>query len=192
MTAGSADAPSRTGSGGPGRRILVLACGERERGDDAAGLLAADLLEAWLSGPPERRPGPLPPPSLRSAAEGLRSRVDVRRVGQLEPDDLLAVGPDQAVVVIDAVRGIPPGTVVCRPLADLAAGGPAPRSSHTLPLRDVLGLVQTLRGSLPQGEFVGLGGASFGLGEPPAAAVLEALPAFAAAVLDRAMRLAGE
>ena len=177
---------AQPGSGSTARRIRVLACGESARGDDAAGFLAADLLRAWLDGVES------PPPAMADAVEALRRRAEVQVVGQLEPDELLALDPDDALVVIDAVSGPEPGTLVRRALADLASGGPAPRSSHMLPLRDVLGLVQTLRGSLPPGTFVGLGGSSFGLGDPVSSAVSEAIPALAVAALEEAVRLAGD
>ncbi len=177
---------AHSGSGSTVRRIRILACGESARGDDVAGFLAADLLRAWLDG------GEVPPPLMATAVEALRGRAEVDMVGQLEPDQLLALDPDDALVVIDAVSGPEPGTLVRRALADLASGGPAPRSSHMLPLRDVLGLVQTLRGSLPPGTFVGLGGSSFGLGDPVSSAVREAIPALAAAALEEAVRLAAD
>jgi hydrogenase maturation protease len=175
---------AQAGSGNAGRRIRVLACGESARGDDAAGFLAADLLRAWLDGVEA------PPTHAADGLETLRGHVEIDAVGQLEPDQLLALDPDEVLVVIDAVSGPEPGTLVRRALAELASGGPAPRSSHMLPLRDVLGLVQTLRGSLPQGTFVGLGGSSFGLGDPVSSAVREAIPALAVATIEEANRLA--
>lgn len=181
--------PSRTGSGGHGRRILVLACGEGRRGDDAAGFLAADLLRARLTGPGGGGSAGAPDAGGLAGASGRAAGIDVRAVGQLEPDHLLDLGPDDAVVVIDTVRGMPVGSIVRRPLADLAAGGPAPRSSHMLPLRDVLALVATLRGRLPAGTFVGLGGAAFELGDDPSPLVRAALPAFVAAIVEEAERL---
>jgi len=173
-------------SGRPPGRILVLACGEASRGDDAAGLLAAAEIRRWIAGTAE------PPGPVRGLLQALRDRVDVITIGQLEPDDLLDVAGDDAVVVVDAVRGVEPGSIVRRPLVDLAAGGPTPRSSHMLPLQDVLGLAQTLRGSLPRGVFVGLGGSVFELGAAPSRPVLQGLVAFAAAVVEEADRLSRE
>jgi hydrogenase maturation protease len=161
----------------------VLACGEASRGDDGAGLLAADVVRGWINGPAE---SPVP---VRGLLQSLRGHVEIRSIGQLEPDDLLAVADDEAVVVIDTVRGVAPGSIVRRLLAGLASGGPAPRSSHMLPLREALGLAQTLRGSLPRGMFVGLGGSAFELGAPPSAPVLEGVAACAAAVVEEAGRL---
>ena len=176
MTAASAESHSPTGSGGPDRRILVLACGETERADDGAALVAAEALRARME---------------RAAQAALRV-LEVRLVGQLEPDDLAGLAPCDRVVVIDAVRGIQPGRIVRRPLADLATGGPAPRSSHMLPLRDVLGIVTALEGSLPEGVFVGLGGTSFELGGQMSAAVREAIPRYVAAIEQEVSRLAAD
>ncbi len=186
MTGPLAGETTNLASGRPPRRILVLACGEASRGDDAAGLLAADVVRRWVAGTGE------PPRPLRGLLQALRDRIEVVTVGQLEPDDLLEVADDDAVVVVDAVRGVEPGSIVRRPLVDLASGGPAPRSSHTLPLRDVLGLAQTLRGSLPRGVFVGLGGSVFELGAAPSGPVLQGLAALAAAVVEEAGRLIRE
>ena len=152
----------------------MLACGETERGDDGAALVAAEALRARMA---------------RGAQEALR---EVRLVGQLEPDDLVGLAPGARVVVIDAVRGIEPGRIVRRPLADLATGGPAPRSSHMLPLRDVLGIVTALEGSLPKGVFVGLGGTSFELGGQMSAAVRDAIQRYVAAIEREVDRLAAD
>jgi hydrogenase maturation protease len=150
---------------------VVLACGDPTRGDDAAALLAADRLQAGQSG----RTIPV---------------VEIRPVGQLEPDDLVELAPEARVVVIDAVRGVPPGTIVRRPLSELPKGGPSPRSSHLLPLRDVLALVESLRGSLPEGAFVGLGGETFELGAGLSAPVRAALPGYVQAIADEVVRQA--
>lgn len=168
------------------RSVLVLACGETSRGDDRAALLAAELVRGWLDGLAT------PPADLEPALAALAGRLEVRDVGQLEPDDLLSASSDEAVVVVDAARGLPAGQVVRRPLAGLGSGGPAPRSSHRLPLRDVLALVEMLRGSLPAGSFVGIGASVFGLGDPPSDAVLRGVPAFAATIVQEAARLLGD
>ena len=176
-------AGARGDSRGGTRAVLVLVCGDAARGDDRAGLLAAELIRGWLDGLAT------PPRALEPALAALTGHVDVRDVGQLEPDDVLSASSDEAVVVVDAARGLPAGQVARRPLAGLGSGGPVPRSSHMLPLRDVLALAETLRGSLPKGTFVGLGGSAFGLGDPPSDAVLGGVPAFAAAVVEEAARL---
>ena len=149
-------------------RVPVFVCGEPARGDDAAGFAAVDLL-----------PGEL------------RDRVEVVPVGQLDILFLLDLPADAPCVVVDAVAGLPPGEVWVRPLAALVdrsraitAAGRAtePRSSHELPLEQVLDLAATLRESPPAGTFVGIGGACFDVGTPLTARVAAALPELAAEI----------
>ena len=61
-------------------------------------------------------------------------------------------------------------------------GTPEPRSSHELPLEQVLALAATLRDAPPAGTFVGIGGTCFDVGTPLTAPVAAALPAFADAI----------
>jgi Ni,Fe-hydrogenase maturation factor len=85
---------------------------------------------------------------------------------------------------------VPPGELVTLPLADVASGGgPAPRSSHLMPLQQVLALTDVL-GGLPEGVFIGVGAASFDLGAGLSPAVQDALPFFAAAIRAEIERLA--
>lgn len=149
-------------------RVPVFVCGEPARGDDAAAYAAVELL------PPD-----------------VRARADVTEAGQLDVLLLLDLPADAPCVVVDAVAGLPPGEVWVRPLAALVdrARGPAgsgqapePRSSHELPLDQVLALAATLRERPPAGTFVGIGGSCWDLGAPLSAAVAAALPAFAAAI----------
>ncbi len=149
-------------------RVPIFVCGEPARGDDAAGFAAIDLL-----------PGEL------------RDRVDVVPVGQLDVLFLLDLPADAPCVVVDAVAGLRPGEVWVRPLAALvdrsralAAAGhaPEPRSSHELPLEQVLDLAATLRDAPPAGTFVGIGGACFDVGTPLTRSVVAALPELAAEI----------
>jgi hydrogenase maturation protease len=149
-------------------RVPIFVCGEHARGDDAAGFAAVALL----------------PP-------GLREQVDVVPVGQLDILFLMGLSADAPCVVVDAVAGLRAGEVWVRPLAALvdraralqAAGrAPEPRSSHELPLEQVLALAATLRDAPPAGTFVGIGGSCFDVGTPLTAPVAAALPAFAAAI----------
>lgn len=136
------------------RRVTVLVCGEPLRGDDA---VADALVRA------------LPPSTLRLG--------EICHVGGLMPDDLLAAG-SSPVIVVDAVRGLPAGTVVDLPLdgvGDLTAMGVSSASSHALPMPTVLGLVHQLAGRLPEGRFIGIAGDDFGLGDPLSAEVREAV-----------------
>jgi Ni,Fe-hydrogenase maturation factor len=178
------------------RRVVVFACGELERGDDAVALRAAELIGGRGGG-----------------------RSDVIAVGALEADHLMELG-EAACVVADCVAGIEPGEIVVRPLPELLPGpdrdppsardrssardpepavaarstvpGPAvaARSTHLLPLGDVLALADLLRPGLPAGSFVGIGGEDFRLGRSLSPSVERALPAFVEAIEREAARLA--
>jgi Ni,Fe-hydrogenase maturation factor len=153
------------------------------RGDDAAALLAADLL----------------PDDARALAE-------VIEVGQLSVEALLDVPDGVAVIVADAAVGVAGGVVVTLPLDRVAArgtaepgvavagsvvrGAAAPASSHSLPPHQILALAAELRGSLPRGVFVGIGGAEFDFGERLSPLVAAGLASFAATLADEIRRLA--
>ncbi|MBI2781360.1 MAG: hydrogenase maturation protease [Chloroflexi bacterium] len=143
--------------------IRVLVCGSADRGDDGAALCAvAHIL-----------------PRLDPA---LRQRVEVRRCEQLDAADLIDVADGEACLVLDTVVGVEPGTVVRIPLDELArleAAGP--RSSHALPISQVLGIAEAVRGQLPRGLFVGIGGKWFGFGETRSRALRDGMAAFEAA-----------
>jgi len=149
-------------------RVPIFVCGEPARGDDAAGFAAIELL------PPD-----------------LRKRAEVVPVGQLDILFLMDLPADAPCVVVDAVAGLRPGEIWVRPLGALvdrahvlAAAGraPEPRSSHELPLEQVLGLAAMLRDAPPAGTFVGIGGGCFDVGTPLTARVAAALPRFADAI----------
>jgi hydrogenase maturation protease len=145
-------------------------CGEPERGDDAAGPLAVDGLPV-----------------------GILRLVEQCRAAALEVDALLDVPDGVACVLVDAAVRIEPGQVVVMPLSRLLARadrGAIPRSSHELPVEQVIGLVAVLREALPAGSFVGLGAAASGLGASLSPAVEAALPAFRAAIAAEIRRLA--
>ena len=137
----------------------VFVCGDRHRGDDAAALLAADLL-----------------------GQVLPEDVVLRRVGQLGPDDLVAASAAGRCLVIDAVRGIQPGTVVSMPLSELETGGPSSASSHALPLPTVIALADALGADMTDATFIGIGGEEFELGERLTPRVEAGLDAFVGAV----------
>jgi len=152
------------------RRVVVLACGEPERGDDAAALRAIERLPA-----------------------ATLEAVEIRRCRSLGPDDLLEIGPDEACLLVDAAVGVAPGQVIGGPLESLARPAPgaaSPRSSHLLPVEEAVRLAAILRPGLPAGSFVGIGGASFGLGEGLSSAVEDGLPAFVEAIAAGIERLA--
>ncbi len=157
-------------------RLIVL--GELHRGDDAVGFVAAREAMSGL--------GP-----------SIAARVEVREAGQLDPADLVELVEGRGAVVVDAVVGVPVGEVVVLSLEAVAAAAPdarrpVARSSHVLPVDQLVALAGALRGSAPHGVLVGVGGASFGLGEPISPAVSDAVPAFAAAIRAEIERLVAE
>lgn len=154
------------------KRVCVLICGERLRGDDAAAVLAAEML----------------PPDALALAE-------VIEVGLLSVEALLDAPEGVAVIVADTAIGIVAGEVAVLPLANVArstGSGAAVASSHSLPPDQVLALAEALRGSLPRGSFVGIGGAEFGFGEGLSASVAAGLPAFVAAIANEIRRLSAD
>jgi hydrogenase maturation protease len=147
----------------PDLRILV--CGTADRGDDGAALAAISHV---LPGLPEL----------------LRCRIEIRRCPQLDVTDLLDIGLGESVVVVDTVVGVEPGQIVTMSLDELARrpAGVAPRSSHALSVDDALLIAEAVRGTLPIGTFVGIGGKWFGYGERFSRAVKGKLPDFAVAI----------
>jgi len=145
--------------------VRLIVCGAGDRGDDGAPLLAVARLLPAL--PPE-----------------VRRRLEVRRCPQLDVSDIVEVPEGVACVIVDAVVGVEPGEIVTRTLPDLAdhLDGLAPRSSHALPIQQVLGIAEAVRGALPPGAFVGIGGLWFGFGPTQSRVVRAGLPALQAAV----------
>lgn len=153
--------------------VRLLVCGNADRGDDGAALSAvATLLPS------------LPPAMLE--------RLEVRRCGHLRVEDLTDVPANEVAVVVDAAVGIPPGHVITLPIDRILADpeSPAPRSSHELPIDQVLGLAQVLRpGGLPAGTFIGIGGRRFGYGRPLSRSVRLNMTSFQAAIASELARL---
>jgi hydrogenase maturation protease len=136
------------------RDVRLLVCGEPLRGDDALAAAIVDALPATT-----------------------RHLVTLWHVAAPMPEDLVdAPGP---VIILDAVRGPAPGEVIDLPLAALLAPEheTAAASSHALPLPAVIGIVEQVRGSLPEGRFIGIAATRFTLGAPLSASVRMALPA---------------
>ena len=150
--------------------VRLLVCGNADRGDAGAALSAVATL-------------------LPSA---MLERLEVRRCGHLRVEDLLEVPEGEVAVVVDAAVGIAPGHVVTLPIRDIVAdpAAPTPRSSHELPVDQVLGLADAMRpGGLPEGTFVGIGGRRFGYGRPLSRSVRLNMPAFQAAIAAELSRL---
>ncbi len=99
------------------RKVSVLAAGNALRGDDAAGLAAADALAARLSG---------------STASGRRLQIlKTFEVPENFTGAVRAFGPDLVILVDAAVGGRPPGEVY---RVDPAAIGSEDISTHRIPL----------------------------------------------------------
>ena len=145
--------------------LRILVCGTGDRGDDGAPLAAIARV-------------------LPDLPDTLRSRIEVRRCPQLEVTDIIDVRAGEACLVVDTVVGIDPGAIIRLSLDDLArrGGGVAPRSSHALAVDDALLITEAVRGLMPEGLFVGIGGRWFGYGERFSRVVKAQLPAFADAI----------
>ncbi len=153
--------------------VRLMVCGNADRGDDGAALSAVATLL----------------PSLPSA---LLERLEVRRCGHLRVEDLTDVPQGELALVIDAAVGIPPGHVVTLPIRQILsdAESPTPRSSHELPIDQVLGLADVLRpGGLPEGTFIGIGGRRFGYGRPLSRSVRLNMATFQEAIAAELGRL---
>jgi pyruvate-ferredoxin/flavodoxin oxidoreductase len=157
------------------RHVRLLVCGNADRGDDGAALEAVAGLLGGLPG-------------------SLRAVLEVRRCEALQLEDLLEL-PDQTVcVIVDTAIGLPPGSVVTIPLAELpardAAAGPVPRSSHVLPIGQLVAIASVMRGPV-EGSFVAVGGRSFGFGRGLGRPVRAALPDVRAAIKSALFDAAG-
>ncbi len=149
------------------RSVRLLVCGNAERGDDGAALAAVATMLAGL------------PPHLLAVLE-------VRRCEQLDLDDLIDLPTTTACVITDTVVGLAPGEVVTIALTDLpgrdAEASPVPRSSHVLPIGQLVAIAEIMRDDPLHGSFVGIGGHSFGFGRGIGRPVRAALPAYRAAI----------
>jgi hydrogenase maturation protease len=153
--------------------VHVLVCGETLRNDDGVAIRAAEML-----------------------GDDVRALAEVVVVGQLSLESLLDLPEDATAIVADAAFGIEPGRVVTLPLRALAVSGSMPgvafpASTHSLPPDQIVALAAELRGSMPRGVFVGIGGADFDFGERLSPAVAAALPAYVAALSEAIRRAAG-
>lgn len=147
--------------------LRILVCGTADRGDDGAALAAITH-------------------ALPILPDHIRSRIEVRRCPQLDVTDIIDVKSGESCLVVDTVVGIEPGTIVTMSLDALAhrAGGIAPRSSHALSVDDALLIAEAVRGTMPPGTFVGIGGKWFGYGERFSRVVTAGLPALTNAIRD--------
>lgn len=154
--------------------LRILVCGDADRGDNGAPLIAIGRL-------------------LPTLPRTILDQVEVRRREQLDVGDLVDLGAGEACVIVDTAANVEPGTVVTISLADLAkpAGVPVPRSAHVEHLDEGIRTVSERRGCVPTGSFVGIGGRSFGFGVPLSIPVRTALPEFAQAISQEITRILG-
>ena len=133
-------------SSGARERVLIVGAGNRDRGDDAAGLLTLELL-----------PRPLP------------DSVGVAQVGDDPFVQLDRLARSDRLIAVDAVRtGAPAGTISRFDGLDaLQHADDLPRGTHELGLRELLGMAQAM-GSWPEKVVLfAIEGADFRLGSRP-------------------------
>ena len=139
----------------------VLVCGDRNRGDDGAAVVAAERL-------PRR----------------LRSAIRIRACGQLEPDELVSALLSGPCLILDTVRGVAPGAILEVSLRQLLSGdGSTPASTHALPMPIVVGLAAELGAPLECGAFLGIGGSAFGPGQRLSPSVEAGIDDYVAAIV---------
>ena len=145
-------------------RVRVIGVGQRERGDDAAGLLLADHFRDVAPDNISVLIGAADAASLLAQFEGFR-----------------------AVIVVDCARGGgAPGSILRLPADFAASPGPRAKSSHGNALADAMALGAALGCLPPRLSVFAVVGERFGLGEPLSPAVAAALPDLAALVLREA------
>jgi len=137
----------------PPAAVWLLACGNSDRRDDGAALLATRGLSASQC-------GQLDIDDLLGAPAGVPIVIC---------DAATGVAPGFVVTkTFDELLANP--------------RGPSPHSSHALPIDQVIGVARALSGKPIDGVFVGIGGADFGFGCGLSPAVEAALPQFRAAI----------
>ncbi len=155
------------------RSITLFACGNTDRGDDAAAVHA--VRAAMVTAP------------------WLEDHVDLRTLEAVDVDDLVGLPDDGSLVVVDALMGPEPGRVVDVDLADLgrSARRLRPTSSHQLPLDRLIGLADVLRQRPLRGRLIGIGVTDVSLGAGLSAVVSTNLPAFTRAIVRAVEELSG-
>ena len=121
-----------------------------------------------------RGDGGAPVAALARIPAALLEGVDVVRGAALDVEDLMGRG---RVVIVDAVQGPEPGTILTLDLAAAPAMRAIPvGSTHGLPLPAVITLASALGGRPVSGRFIGIAGTRFGIGERLSTPVRAALP----------------
>jgi hydrogenase maturation protease len=154
------------------RFVVIIGFGNVLAGDDGAAVLATKSL---------------------AARTDLPAGVRILEAGTLGPDTLAYIAENEAVVLLDAVRGgNPPGTLYISDLEDIKDVGQVPLSVHDLGIHHLLGEARLLGRPL-QGVLLGIEPAqiepfSTTLSPP----VADMLPRLEEAALREAQRLLSE
>lgn len=157
----------------PSPTVRVIVCGDADGGDAGVALAAAATLLPTLSA-------------------DLGARLEIRRRTALRVDDLADLPLHERCLILDAVNGVAPGSIVVVPFDGSVPWPDAtPRSAHELPIELVLSLAEIIRGEPVAGAFVGLGGHRWGYGTPLSRSARAAMPAYRAAIARELATLAG-
>jgi hydrogenase maturation protease len=150
-------------------RVVVFACGDPLRGDDAVAPLVVKSLFHEL-----------PPGAV------------IRLVGALEAEYLVDLASHTRVIIVDAVVGPEPGAIVQMDLREMSGRAEAvvTTSTHQLPLDQVVAIAQLLRDEPIEGVFVGVGIEAVAHGEALSGPVEAAVPAFREAIRQAVSRFA--
>jgi hydrogenase maturation protease len=145
--------------------VRLLVCGNVDRADDGAAIWAVSHL-------------------LPGAAADELPGLDVRRCGQLEVEDLVDGGLVGPLLIVDTAVGIRPGRIVTLSFDELLqhTSSAAPRSSHSLPIDQVIGVARHLADGPVDGLFVGIGAGDVSHGRSLSKPVREAMGEYVVAI----------
>lgn len=141
------------------RDVLVIAVGNRSRGDDALGPLLLDRLAGWLAD---------------ACCPADAGRFELLEDYQLQPEHALDLKGRELVLFLDA------GTGTCEPvsLRRVRSRPSIAFTTHAMDPEQVLDVCERVLGPpVPPAWALCMKGDSFGLGEGPRAAALENLEA---------------
>ena len=154
-------------------KVRILVCGNVDRADDGAAIWAVSHL----------LPG--------ASSDGVLPGIDVRRCGQLDVEDLMEAAGEASLLVVDAAVGVPPGRVTTLTFDELLArtSSATPRSSHSLPIDQVIGVARQLSEAPIDGLFVGIGAADLSFSHSLSRQVREGMGEFVVAIEKALMSL---
>ena len=143
--------------------IRVLACGAIDRGDDGVALRA-----------------------VRSLSTAARRGAQIDEVGYLSPELLMGDAPRMRRLVVDCVAGLPCGEIIDLPLGELPEleARMGATSTHAFAPGAAVALAALLGAIRPTDRFLGIGGASFEMGDDLSPAVGAQLDSFARRLAD--------